>query len=67
MFPLSSEQSYLKYIIEPLELEGTSEGHVVQLPCTEQGHTQLDLVTHRPLGIYSCVHVFQIGIDMAYT
>lgn len=64
MFPLSSEQSYLKYIIEPLELEGTSEGHVVQLPCTEQGHTQLDQVTHGP---WVFIHVFQIGIDMAYT
>ena len=25
-------------IIEPLELEGTSEGHLVQLSCNEQEH-----------------------------
>ena len=25
-------------VIEPLELEGTSEGKLVQLPCNEQGH-----------------------------
>ena len=25
-------------VIEPLELEGTAEGHLVQLPCNEQGH-----------------------------
>ena len=31
-------------ITEPLELEETSEGHIVQLPCNEQGHPQLDQV-----------------------
>jgi len=25
-------------IVESLELEGTSEGHLVQLSCNEQGH-----------------------------
>jgi len=28
-------------IIEWLELDGTFKGHLVQLPCTEQGHPQL--------------------------
>jgi len=28
-------------IIEPLELEGTFKGHLVQLPCNKQGHAQL--------------------------
>ena len=31
-------------IIESLELEGTFKGHLVQLPCNEQGHVQLDQV-----------------------
>ena len=30
-------------IIESLELEGTFKDHLVQLPCNEQGHPQLDL------------------------
>ena len=29
-------------IIESLELEETSEGHLVQIPCNEQGHAQTD-------------------------
>ena len=29
---------------ESLEVEGTSEGHLVQLPCNKQGHLQLDQV-----------------------
>mgnify|MGYP001851912454 CR=1 FL=1 len=33
-------------IIESLELEGTFKGHLVQLPCNEQGHAQLDQVAH---------------------
>ena len=52
MFPLSSEQRYLKYIIEPFELEGTSEGHIVQLPCTEQGHLQLNQVAQSTIQPY---------------
>ena len=31
-------------IIESLELEGTFKGHLVQLPCNEQGRAQLDQV-----------------------
>ncbi len=31
-------------IIESLELEGTFKGHLVQLPCNEKGHVQLDQV-----------------------
>ena len=31
-------------IIELLELEETFKGHLVQLPCNEQGHPQLDQV-----------------------
>ena len=27
-----------KFIIESFGLEGTSEGHIVQLPCNAQGH-----------------------------
>ena len=32
-------------IIESLELKGTFKCHPVQLPCIEQGHTQVDQVT----------------------
>ena len=35
-------------IIELLELEGTLEGHVVQLPCNEQRHLHLDQVLRAP-------------------
>ena len=31
-------------IIKSLELDGTSEGHLVQLPCNEQEHLQLHQV-----------------------
>ena len=31
-------------IIEPLELEGTFKGHLVQLLCNKQGHPQLHQV-----------------------
>ena len=30
--------------MESLELEGTFKGHLVQLPCNEQEHAQLDQV-----------------------
>jgi len=35
-------------IIESLELEGILKGHLVQLPCNEQGHTQRDQVVQSP-------------------
>ena len=31
-------------IIESFELEQALEGHLVQLPCSEQGHLQLDQI-----------------------
>ena len=34
----------LKIIVELFELEGTLKGHLIQLPCNEQGHLQLDQV-----------------------
>jgi len=30
-------------------LEGTFKGHLVQLPCSEQGHSQLDQVAQSPV------------------
>ena len=30
------------------ELEGTLRGHLIQLPCTEQGHLQLESVAQSP-------------------
>ena len=33
--------SWFHRIMEPFELEGTFKGHLVQLPCNEQGHPQL--------------------------
>jgi len=35
-------------ILESLELEGTSKGHLVQLPYSEQGHAQLNQVAQGP-------------------
>ena len=49
--------SALVEIIESLELEGTFKGHLVQLPCNEQGHAQLDQVAQSPVqtaqGLYT--------------
>jgi len=36
-------------IIKPFELEGTLKGHLVQLPCNEQGHLQLDQGAQSPI------------------
>ena len=35
-------------IIEYSELEGTSEGHLVQLPCNEQGHHSYTRLPDQP-------------------
>ena len=42
MKPASYTYSVFHRIIESLELEGTFRGHLVQLPCSEQGHAQLN-------------------------
>jgi len=36
-------------IIEQFGLEGTFKGHLVQTPCNEQGHLQLDQVAWSPV------------------
>ena len=36
-------------IIELFELEGTLRSHLVQLPCNEQGHLQLNQVAQSPV------------------
>jgi len=40
-------------------LEGTFKGHLVQPPCNEQGHLQLDHVAHSPIQPdLECFHNF---------
>jgi len=39
--------------MESLELEGILKGHLVQLPCNEQGHTQLNQVAHMLVCVFS--------------
>ena len=39
----------LKIIVELFELEGTLKGHLIQLPCNEQGHLQLDQGAQSPV------------------
>jgi len=41
-----SEKALLNlfFSIESFELEGTLKGHLVQLPCSEQGHLQVHQV-----------------------
>jgi len=36
-------------IVEWFVLEGTVQGHLVQPPCSEQGHLQLDQVVQSPV------------------
>jgi len=35
--------------IESFELEGTFKGHLIQLPCSEEGHLQLGQITQSPV------------------
>jgi len=39
----------LHRITESFELEGTLRGHLVQLPCNEQGHLQFHQVNQSPI------------------
>ena len=36
-------------ITESFELEGILKGHLVPLPCSEQGHLQLDQAAQSPV------------------
>jgi len=54
--PLEDSQEYLygfskdiHRIIESFELEGILKGHLLQLPCNEQGHLQLDKIAQSPI------------------
>ena len=42
-------------IIESFELEGTFKGHLVQIPCNEQGHPQLHQVHRAPFILTWCL------------
>ena len=44
----SSVIAWFAFIIELLDLEGTLKGHLVQPPCNEQGHSQVDQVLRAP-------------------
>ena len=49
-------------ITESFELEGTLKGHLVQLPCIEQGYLQLDEVAQSPSSL-----IFNVSKDRAST
>ena len=44
-----SDAPVTKRITELLVLEGIFEGQLVQLPCSEQGHLQLDHIAQNPI------------------
>ena len=44
-----------RYVIELYELEGTLKGHLVQLPCNEQGQLQLHQVLTAPYSLSMAV------------
>ena len=44
-----------RYVIELYELEGTLKGHLVQLPCNEQGRLQLHQVLTAPYSLSMAV------------
>jgi len=50
------------FIIESCGMEGTLKGHVVQLPCNEQGHLQLDQAFRAPSSL-----TFYVSRDGAAT
>jgi len=45
----SIQRSQNRRIIAWFELEGNFKGHLVQSPCNEQGHRQLDQVSQSPI------------------
>jgi len=62
---IAGDEGYLNIhhrITEPFGLEGTFKGHLVQRPCSERGHLQLDRVAQGPLqSDFECFHGW--GID----
>jgi len=61
---LISTQCWVLYqrIIESFELEGITKGHLLQLPCSEQGYLQLDLVYDR-LRVQYSLHDVERAIE----
>ena len=62
--------SFSPRFMESFELEGTPKGHLVQLPCNEQGHLQLHQVAQNPVQPdLVCLHqssIRSIFIDLIY-
>ena len=44
-----SFEGWNQRVIELSELEGTFKGHLLQPPCNERGHLQLDQVAQSPI------------------